>query len=62
MEIIPTVSSENVITATDFTLKAKTVTNILPSFKTPTDLGRGNNKIKFTVMDGVDLDGINQQK
>ena len=62
LEITPTVTSGNTITASNFVLGAKSASNIVPSFKTPTDLGRGDNKIKFTVMDGVDLDGVEQKK
>ncbi len=62
LEIIPSVIDLNTITANGFTLKTNEVATITPTFKTPTDLGRNDNKIKFTVLDGLDNLGGTYQK
>ena len=62
LRIIPKTLDGNTITASGFVLKTKDATNLIPTFKTPSDLGRNDNKIKFTVMDGIDSTGAIQQK
>lgn len=62
IEIIPETSESNTITATGFCIYTKSAKNIYPCFYEVDKLPYKNNKIKFSVYDGEDIDGVVSQK
>jgi|GEM_PF-2677240 len=62
IEIIPETLESNTITATGFCIYTKIAKNIYPCFYEVDKLPYRDNKIKFSVYNGEDADGVTHQK